>query len=61
MAVAGKKLKEINMRNRGIIAGISTKKGENIIPTGAYVINPGDTLLVCAGREELDFVQKIFS
>jgi len=61
MVVAGKKLKEINMRNRGIIAGISTVHGENIIPTGAYVIKPGDTLLVCAGREDLDFVQRIFS
>lgn len=61
MAVAGKKLKEINMRNKGIIAGITTVEGKNIIPTGAYQISSGDTLLVCAGREELGFVQKIFS
>jgi trk system potassium uptake protein TrkA len=61
MGVAGKKLKEINMRNKGVIAGITTGKGVNIIPTGAYRIEPGDTLLVCAGREELGFVQKIFS
>jgi trk system potassium uptake protein TrkA len=61
MAVAGKKLKEINMRNRGIIAGITTEKGENIIPTGAYRIEIGDTLIVCAGRENLGFVQNIFS
>lgn len=61
MKVAGKKLKEINMRNKGVIAGITTGKGQNIIPTGAYKIEAGDTLLVCAGREELGFVQKIFS
>lgn len=61
MAIAGKKLKEINMRNKGIIAGITTSKGHNIIPTGAYRIEIGDTLLVCAGREELGFVQKIFA
>lgn len=61
MAVAGKKLKDINMRNKGIIAGITTAAGVNTIPTGAYRIEVGDTLLVCAGREELGFVQKIFS
>lgn len=61
MAVAGKKLKDINMRNKGIIAGITTSAGKNIIPSGAYRIEIGDTLLVCAGREELGFVQKIFS
>ncbi len=61
MGVAGKKLKEINMRNKGVIAGITTHNGENIIPTGAYKIEAGDVLLVCAGREELNFVQKIFS
>ena len=61
MEVVGKKLREINMRNKGIIAGITTATGKNIIPTGAYRIEPGDVLLVCAGREELGFVQKIFS
>lgn len=61
MAVAGKKLKEINMRNKGIIAGITTTKGDNVIPTGAYRIEIGDTLIVCAGRENLEFVQKIFA
>ena len=61
MAISGKKLKEINMRNKGIIAGITNSKGENIIPTGAYQIHAGDTLIVCAGRENLGFVQKIFS
>ncbi|MGI6432757.1 MAG: Trk system potassium transporter TrkA [Sphaerochaetaceae bacterium] len=61
MEVTGKKLKEINMRNKGIIAGITNKEGKNIVPTGAYRLQSGDTLLVCAGREELDFVQKIFS
>ena len=61
MAVVGKKLKEINMRNKGIIAGITKSDGKNLIPTGATLIEEGDTMLVCAGREELDFVQKIFS
>jgi trk system potassium uptake protein TrkA len=61
MAVVGKKLKEINMRNKGIIAGITKSDGKNLIPTGATLIEVGDTMLVCAGREELDFVQKIFS
>lgn len=61
MEVANKRLKEINMKNRGIIAGITTKEGKHIVPTGSYTLHPGDILLVCAGRENLDFIQKIFS
>jgi trk system potassium uptake protein len=60
MSVAGKKLKDINMKNKGIIAGISTFDGQNIIPTGEYKLHPGDTLLVTAGRQALGNIQSIF-
>ncbi|MDC7245916.1 MAG: Trk system potassium transporter TrkA [Sphaerochaetaceae bacterium] len=60
MAVSGKKIKDINMRNKGVIAGI-TSKGKNLIPTGAYRIEPGDILIVCAGRENIGFISQIFA
>ncbi|MFA7371420.1 MAG: Trk system potassium transporter TrkA [Sphaerochaetaceae bacterium] len=59
MKVSGKKISSIDMRGKGVIAGITTRKGTNIIPTGEYTIKSGDTLLICASREELDFVQKL--
>jgi len=61
MAVSGKPLKEINMRNKGIIAGITTISGQNILPTGDYILKAGDVLLVTAGRESIGFVQRLFS
>ena len=61
MGVAGRQLKDINMRGKGIIAGITRPTGENVIPTGAYRIGAGDVLLACASRKELAFIQKIFS
>ncbi len=59
MEIANTPINKINMRGRGVIAGITTKSGENIIPTGDYQIRVGDTLLICAGREELDYIQKV--
>ncbi len=59
MKIVDTPISKINMRGRGVIAGITTKRGENVIPTGDYVIKGGDTLLICAGREELDFIQKV--
>ncbi len=59
MKITNTPISKINMRGRGVIAGITTKSGENVIPTGDYVIREGDTLLICAGREELDFIQKV--
>lgn len=58
--VVGKQIKEINMKNRGVIAGI-TSKGKNIIPTGNYTIIEDDILIVCAGREHLEYINQLFS
>jgi trk system potassium uptake protein TrkA len=59
MKITNTPISKINMRGRGVIAGITTKSGHNIIPTGDYTIREGDTLLISAGREELDFIQKV--
>jgi Trk K+ transport system NAD-binding subunit len=61
MNVCGKMLKEINMRNKGIIAGITSSKGINTIPSGEYQLQAGDTLVVTSGRESLGFIQHLFS
>ena len=58
--VVGKQIQEINMKNRGVIAGI-TSNGKNIIPTGNYTITLDDILIVCAGREYLEFINQLFS
>jgi len=61
MKVCGKMLKEINMRNKGIIAGITSFEGINTIPSGDYKLQAGDTLVVTAGRESLSFIQNLFA
>ncbi len=61
MSVCGKKLKEINMKNKGIIAGITSAEGVNTIPSGDYKLQAGDTLVVTSGRESLGFIQHLFS
>jgi Trk K+ transport system NAD-binding subunit len=58
--VLGKQIREINMKNRGVIAGI-TSNGKNIIPTGNYTIMQDDIFIVCAGREHLEFINQLFS
>ncbi|MFA6688674.1 MAG: Trk system potassium transporter TrkA [Sphaerochaetaceae bacterium] len=59
--VCGKKLSEIDMRNRAIIAGITDTDGKNLIPSGSYKLAAGDIVLVTVNRESVDFVQKMFN
>jgi trk system potassium uptake protein TrkA len=56
----GHQLKDINMRNKGIIAGITKATKESIVPTGNYRLEQGDVLLVAASRESLSAVQQLF-
>jgi Trk K+ transport system NAD-binding subunit len=60
MEISGKRLRDINMRNRGIIAGITTAEGKAIVPSGDYRLQNGDILLVTAGRDSLSFIQHLF-
>ena len=57
--VANKKIKEINLRNKGLIAGI-TRNGKNLIPSGDNELKEGDVILVTVERSHVDFVQKLF-
>ena len=57
--VVGKKIKEINLKNRALIAGL-TRNGKNMIPTGESELNGGDVVLITADRMAFADVLKIF-
>ena len=58
-SVVNKKIKDIYLRNKGLIAGI-TRKDKNIIPSGESMLMDGDVILVTVDRSHIDYVQKLF-
>lgn len=56
--LCGKALKDIDMRERGIIAGV-TRDRETAIPDGKFIIQAGDQLVFVILRKEIDFMKKI--
>ena len=58
-SVVNKYIKDINLRNKGLIAGIS-RAGKNIIPSGDNMLKVGDVILVTVERSHIDYVQKLF-
>lgn len=58
--VCGKQLKDINMRKKAIVAGITNNEGKSIIPNGYSTLNEGDTVVVAALRQATEFIQKLF-
>ncbi len=59
-AVCNKQLKDINMRKKAIVAGITNERGENIIPSGLSTLTEGSTVLVAVLRNSSEFIQKLF-
>lgn len=57
--IAGKALKEIDMRGKGIIAGVTKPDGHTIIPGGMYTIQSGDNLILIIERKYSEFIQKL--
>ena len=55
----GKALKDIDMRGKGIIAGVTKKDGRTVIPGGLYVIEAGDVIITVIERKSADFIQKL--
>lgn len=43
---AGKRLKDFNMHGKGLVAGITKRSGETLIPNGACLIEEGDILVL---------------
>ena len=58
--VCNKQLKDINMRKKAIVAGVTDHQGKSIIPTGLTTLKQGDTALVAVMRDSSDFIQKLF-
>ena len=58
-SMVNRQIKDINLRNKGLIAGI-TRDGKNIIPSGENILKKGDVILVTVDRSHIDFVQKLF-
>ena len=57
--IIGKALKDIDMRGKGIIAGVTKKDGSTLIPGGLYVIEQGDAIITVIERKSTDFIQKL--
>ena len=58
-SAAGKKIKDFNLRGKGLIAGV-TRNDRNMIPSGENVLEEGDVILVTVERSHIDYVQKLF-
>jgi len=58
--VAGKKIKDIRLKGKALIAAV-TRKGKNMIPTGETELAAGDVLLITADRMAFEDVMKIFT
>jgi trk system potassium uptake protein TrkA len=58
--VCNKRLSDINMRGRGIVAAINTSSSKQIIPDGNYILKEGDNVLVSVGCGSAKFIQKLF-
>lgn len=56
----GKMLKDIDMRTKAVVAGITKADGKNLIPTGDSLIEAGSTLLVAVKLEYTAFVDSLF-
>ncbi len=57
--IIGRALKDIDMRGKGIIAGVTKKDGSTLIPGGLYVIEHGDALITVIERKSTDFIQRL--
>jgi len=56
----GKALKEIDMRTKALIAGITGSDGKSHIPTGNSTIEADSTLLVVVKPEHTEFIETLF-
>jgi trk system potassium uptake protein TrkA len=58
--VCNKKLSDINMKEKGIIAAVCTAGSKQIIPNGNYVLKNGDSVLVSVAAGGVKTIQKLF-
>lgn len=58
--VCGKQLKEIDIRGKGIVAGITDTAGKDVIPTGDYLLKEGETVLVTVAKKHAEYIRSLF-
>jgi len=58
--VVGNKIMELNLPSQSLIVAIS-RKGENIVPNGNFVIEPGDNIIIICQKESIEEIEKIFT
>ncbi|AEC02389.1 Trk system potassium transporter TrkA [Parasphaerochaeta coccoides] len=58
--VCGKHLKEIDIRGKGIVAGITDTDGRDVIPTGEYLLKAGETVLVTVSKKHAEYIRRLF-
>lgn len=56
----GKKLSQLSMKGKGIIAGVTSNNGSNIIPSGSYVLTEGDTIIVSTTHQSEKEIERMF-
>lgn len=59
-ACQGKRLKEIDMRKKAIVAALIDQAGHSLVPSGETLLQAGDTVLVAALHSESGLVQTLF-
>jgi len=57
--IVGKALKDIDMRGKGIIAGVTKQNGNTIIPGGLYTIEANDKLILVIERKYVQTIQDL--
>ncbi|MGD1821718.1 MAG: Trk system potassium transporter TrkA [Pleomorphochaeta sp.] len=58
--VINKQLKSINMKGKGIIAGIIKNDGNTIIPNGTYKLEENDKLIIITTQKAINHILGIF-
>lgn len=56
-----KALKEVNLRNKIIIAGVRKSDGTSLVPTGDYVFTKNDSLILAVSHENSNYIQELIS
>lgn len=57
----GKALKEVNLRNKIIIAGVKKSELEAFVPDGNYIFTLNDSLILSVSHENSNYIQEFFS
>lgn len=57
----GKALKDVNLRNKIIIAGVKRADGSSMVPGGNYVFSLHDSLILAVTHENSDYIQEFFA